>query len=274
MLIVRLSAVNDYRNANLKFWNSVVAEHVESDFYDVAGFLDGAINLDDIEMNQVGDVRGKTLLHLQCHFGLSTLSLVRMGALATGVDFSPDAIEAARRLSQESGLSARFVESNIYDISDNLDEQYDIVFTSYGVLCWLPDLGKWAEQIACCLKDGGRFHLVEYHPLMTALESGSGNDVVLRNSYFNEGVEIFEVEGSYASPKSFISETTYEWNHSIGEVITALVNVGLNIDTFNEYPYATDGGFVGYLRRDEDKKWRVPDHKWGVPLTYSISASK
>ena len=266
--------MSDYRNANLKFWNSVVPEHVESDFYDVAGFLSGGIALDDIEMNQVGDVCGQTLLHLQCHFGLSTLSWVRLGALATGVDFSPAAIAAARRLSSESGLSARFVESNIYDISDNLNEHYDIVFTSYGVLCWLPDLDEWAKQIASCLKDGGRFHLVEYHPLMTALECGPGNDVVLRNSYFNEGVETFEVKGSYASSKSFINETTYEWNHSVGEVITALVNAGLNIDTFTEYPYATDGGFVGYLQRDEDKKWRVPDHQWGVPLTYSICASK
>ena len=266
--------MSDYRDVNLKFWNSVVPEHVVSDFYDVEGFLSGDLALDDIELNQVGDVHGQTLLHLQCHFGLSTLSWTRLGALATGVDFSPAAIAAARRLSLESGLSARFVESNVYDISDNLNDHYDIVFTSYGVLCWLADLDEWAEQIACCLKDGGKFHLVEYHPLMSALDCGQENDVVLRNSYFNEGVEIFKVKGSYASSESFINETTYEWNHSVGEVITALVNAGFSIDTFTEYPYATDGGFVGYLQRGEDRKWRVPNHKWGVPLTYSICASK
>ena len=266
--------MKDYKYSNLKFWDSIVQEHLQSDFYDVPGFLAGKTSLDSLELEQVGDVSGRTLLHLQCHFGLSTLSWVRLGAIATGVDFSPTAIAAANKLSEKSGLQARFVESNIYNISSNLDEKYDIVFASYGVLCWLPDLTKWAEEIAQCMKIGGSFHLVEYHPLMTSLDSGGEKDVVLRNSYFNEGVEIFEAEGSYASPESSIKNSTYEWSHSIGEVITALIEGGLNIDNFAEHPYATDGGFVGYLRKSKDGKWRVPDHKWGVPLSYSLSASK
>ena len=266
--------MQDYKDLNLKFWDSIVEDHVRSDFYDVSGFLQGKTTLDSVEINQVGDVSGLTFLHLQCHFGLSTLDWVRLGAIATGVDFSPTAIAMARKLSKDTGLHARFVESNVYNISSSLDEKFDIVFTSYGVLCWLPDLTKWAEQIAHCMKTEGRFYLVEYHPLMMALDSGSEKDVVLRNSYFNEGVEIFENEGSYATSESSTKESTFEWSHSIGEVITALIDAGLNIDNFAEYPYATDGGFVGYLRRDEDGKWRVPDHKWGVPLVYSLSASK
>jgi len=264
----------NYKYSNLKFWDSIVQEHVQSEFYDVPGFLEGKTSLDSLELELVGDVNGQTLLHLQCHFGLSTLSWARLGAVATGVDFSPAAITAANELSRKSGIHARFVESNIYNISSTLDDEYDIVFASYGVLCWLPDLKEWAKEITHCMKKGGRFHLVEYHPLMTSLDSGEGKDVVLRNSYFNEGVEIFEAEGSYATPDSSIKNSTFEWSHSIGEVITALIGAGLNIDNFAEYPYATDGGFVSYLRKSEDGRWRVPDHKWGVPLSYSLSASK
>ena len=266
--------MKDYKDSNLKFWDSIVEEHVQSDFYDVPSFLKGKTSLDSLELELVGDVSGRTLLHLQCHFGLSTLSWVRLGAIATGVDFSPAAISAANELSKKSGLHARFIESNIYNISSNLDEKYDIVFASYGVLCWLPDLTNWAKEIEQCMKPGGRFHLVEYHPLMNTLDSGSGNDVVLKNSYFNEGVEIFESEGSYANPESPIKNSTYEWSHSIGEVITALLEAGLHIDNFAEYPYATDGSWISYLRKSDDGKWRVPDHKWGVPLTFSLSASK
>ncbi|MEC9279128.1 MAG: class I SAM-dependent methyltransferase, partial [Chloroflexota bacterium] len=153
--------MQDYKDSNLKFWDSIVEDHVRSDFYDVSGFLQGKTTLDSVEINQVGDVSGLTFLHLQCHFGLSTLDWVRLGAIATGVDFSPTAIAMARKLSKDTGLRARFVESNVYNISSRLDEKFDIVFTSYGVLCWLPDLTKWAEQIAHCLKTGGRFYLVE-----------------------------------------------------------------------------------------------------------------
>lgn len=266
--------MKDYKNANLKFWDSIVEEHWKSDFYDVPSFLAGKTSLDPLEMEVVGDVNGRTLLHLQCHFGLSTLSWVRLGAIATGIDFSPAAISTANKLSQKSGLPAKFIESNIYDISKIIEEKYDIVFASYGVLCWLPELDKWAKEIAHCMKAGGRFHLVEYHPLMNTLDSGTGNEVILKNSYFNEGVEILEAEGSYANPESHIKNSTYEWSHSIGEVITALLKAGLHIDNFVEYPYATEGGWISYLRKGEDGKWRVPDHKWGVPLTFSLSASK
>ena len=266
--------MKEYKDSNLKFWDSIVQEHVQSDFYNVPGFLKGESSLDSLELEVVGDVSSQTLLHLQCHFGLSTLSWVRLGAIATGVDFSPAAISAANELSEQSGLCARFIESNIYNISSNLDEKFDIVFASYGVLCWLPDLTNWAKQIAQCMKIGGRFHLVEYHPLMTALDAGPGNDIVLKNSYFNEGVEILEAQGSYATPESSIKNHTYEWSHSIGEVITSLLEAGLHLDNFVEYPYATDGGFVSYLRKSDDGKWRAPDHKWGVPLSYSLSVSK
>ena len=140
--------MKDYKNANLKFWDSIVEEHWQSDFYDVPSFLAGKTSLDPLEMEAVGDVNGRTLLRLQCHFGLSPLSWVRLGAIATGIDFSPAAITAANELSRKSGIHARFVESNIYNLSSSLDDEYDIVFASYGVLCWLPDLTEWAKEIA------------------------------------------------------------------------------------------------------------------------------
>lgn len=269
-----VSKLQDYRDSNLKFWDSVVAGHVNSEFYDVVGFLNGNITLDDIELRQVGNVTGKTLLHLQCHFGISTLSWARQGALVTGVDFSPAAIKAAKQLSLDSGIPGNFVVSNIYDIAKNLGEKYDIVFTSYGVLCWLPDLDEWAKQIADCMKTDGKFHIVEYHPLMTALDSGNDFEIALKNSYFNEGVEVIHTETSYAIRNNFIDETTYEWSHPISEVITALIKADLIIEEFTEYPYTSDGGFVTYLKPSEDGKWRPPNYKWGIPLTYSISGSK
>ena len=139
---------------NRNNWNERTPVHAASDFYDMEAFKSGRITLKDIERREVGDVSGRTLLHLQCHFGQDTMSWSRLGAIATGVDFSEAAIELARSLNDELGLEARFICSNIYDLPDTLDEEFDIVFTSYGVLTWLPDLDKWAEVIYKRLKAG------------------------------------------------------------------------------------------------------------------------
>ena len=180
-----------YKNSNLEFWESVVPQHIKSDYYDVNGFLKGNSSLDEIEIGQVGNISGKTLLHLQCHFGLSTLSLARLGAIVTGIDFSSSAISEAKRLAKVSKIDATFVKANVYDLSENLQQKFDVVFSSYGVLCWLPNLNEWATQIAACLNHGGTFHLIEFHPLMTALTKNAANELIVENSYFNEEVEVF-----------------------------------------------------------------------------------
>ena len=263
-----------YENANLEFWEAVVPEHVKSDFYDVKGFLEGNSYLDEIELEQLGNISGKTLLHLQCHFGLSTFSLARLGAIVTGIDFSSAAIDEAKRLAKVSKIDATFVKANVYDLSENLQQKFDIVFSSYGVLCWLPDLKKWAGQVAERLNHGGTFHLIEFHPLMTALKKNVGGELIVDNSYFNEGVEVLQAEGSYATRDANINERVYEWTHSLAEVVNSLLEAGLSLKSFQEYPFTTEGGFVGYLRPDECGHWIPTNPKFKVPLTYSLTATK
>ncbi len=263
-----------YKNSNLEFWEAVVPEHVKSDYYDVKGFLKGKLSLDEIEIGQLGNISGKTLLHLQCHFGLSTLSLARLGANVTGIDFSSSAITEAKRLAKLSKIDATFVRTNVYDLSENLQEKFDVVFSSYGVLCWLPDLNEWATQIAACLNHGGTFHLIEFHPLMTALTKNTANELIVENSYFNEGVEVLQTQGSYATADAGIDEQVYEWTHSLADVVTALLKAGLRLESFQEYPFATEGGFVGYLRVEDSGQWTPANHKFKVPLTYSLRATK
>ena len=155
---------------NRNNWNERTPVHAASDFYDLEGFKAGHITLTDIERREVGDVSGKTLLHLQCHFGQDTMSWSRLGAIATGVDFSDAAIELAQSLNDDLGLTARFIHSNIYDLPDALDERFDIVFTSYGVLNWLPDLDRWAKVIYKFLKPSGTFYIIEFHPFADVFE--------------------------------------------------------------------------------------------------------
>ncbi|MCG2767215.1 MAG: class I SAM-dependent methyltransferase, partial [Anaerolineae bacterium] len=162
--------MTNYLETNRELWNGWAKLHIESAYYDVEGFKAGGESLHPLEIEEVGDVSGKTLLHLQCHFGQNTLSWARRGARVTGVDFSDDAIALACSLSRELDIEAEFIRSDIYDLPEVLDRQFDIVFTSYGVLCWLPDLTRWAEIVARYLSPGGTFYIAEFHPLLTMFD--------------------------------------------------------------------------------------------------------
>src|SRR3954464_11903705 len=154
---------DEYIQSNRKLWNDWTGIHAQSEFYDVESFKEGKFRLHPIEKEELGDVRGKTLLHLQCHFGLDTLSWANLGAIVTGADFSDKAIDLARELSRETGLPATFICSNIYDLPAALEGQFDIVFTSHGVLGWLPDMPNWGKVVAHFLKPGGTFYVAEVH---------------------------------------------------------------------------------------------------------------
>ena len=156
--------MQEFMEANLRHWDGLIPVHERSRFYDVEGFRGGASTLHSIELEELGDVSDKSLLHLQCHFGLDTLSWAIQGARVTGADYSKEAITLARSLASDQRIDARFVVSNIYDLPNVLDERYDIVFTSYGVLMWLPELGPWAEVVSRFLKADGTFYMVEFHP--------------------------------------------------------------------------------------------------------------
>ena len=210
---------------NRRNWNQRVPVHAASNFYDLAGFKAGRISLNEIERREVGPVAGKSLLHLQCHFGMDTMSWSRLGARATGIDFSAAAIELARELSAELALDTRFICSNVYDLPRVLDEQFDIVYTASGVLVWLPDLGAWADVVARFVKPGGTFYLLEGHPLCHIFADDDdldGSELRVRNPYFPDPAgSFYGGDGySYAGDET-IPSPSYEWRHSMAEIVNA-----------------------------------------------------
>ena len=257
---------------NRNNWNERTPVHAASDFYDVAGFKAGRITLTDIEQQEVGDVAGKTLLHLQCHFGLDTMAWSRLGAVATGVDFSDAAIDLARSLNKELGLDARFICSNVYDLPAVLDEQFDIVFTSYGVLNWLPDTGRWSKVIDNHLKPGGVFYIVEFHPFSDAFEPSESGDMIPTYGYFHHELFFDGNEPSYAGSQ-LIESPTYEWQHSLGEIVTALVNTGLRIEFLHEFPFTSFQAYPA-MEQGDDGWWRFTKHNETFPQLFSIKATK
>ena len=234
--------MNELTEANRKHWDGAVPIHVASKMYDVDGFRAGRSTLKPVELEELGDVRGRSLLHLQCHFGLDTLSWAREGAAVTGADFSAPAIEAARALAAECAIDARFVVSDIYALPEHLDGQFDIVFTSYGVLCWLSDVQRWAEIAAGFVKPGGTFYIAEFHPFSQIFDDAPDvDDLRVRYPYFPTGEPLrFENTGTYTDGGGELKNTvTYEWSHPVSEVLTALINAGLRIELLHAFPHTT-----------------------------------
>lgn len=266
--------MNKWEESNRSAWDRLALLHARSEFYDVAGFKAGRCSLQAIEREELGDVAGKSLLHLQCHFGMDTLSWSRLGAKVTGVDFSENAIRLARALAEEIGVPAQFVCCSIYDLPQHLEGEFDIVFTSYGVLCWLPDLQRWGQVIAHFLKPGGTFYIVDGHPFAWVFyneEDATGLRVAY--PYFHrETPGAYEAEGSYATAEP-IRWTSYEWSHSLGEIVNALLDAGLRLEFLHEFPFASYRA-LPFMVQGEDGLWRLPEHAESVPLIFSIKATK
>lgn len=258
--------------ANKDLWDAWASAHRTSKFYDVDGFKAGRCTLQEIEREELGDVAGKSLLHLQCHFGLDTLSWARLGAKVTGADFSPKAIELARDLAAECDIQAEFVCSNLYDLADNLSGQFDIVYTSRGVLPWLPDLGPWAQVIAHFLKPGGVFYMYEFHPFMCVFAyEGTPR---LFYPYFHSAQPICEeVTGSYAGAEPGVTRITHEWTHGMGDIINSLLAAGLRLEWLHEFPFVNYAAHP-FLTQGDDGLWRYGDPPHSLPLTFSIKAAK
>lgn len=259
--------------ANRAWWNERVLLHAESDFYDVEAFKAGKLTLMNLERDELGDVRGKSLLHLQCHFGLDTLSWARLGARVTGVDFSQEAIALARSLSTELGIDAHFLCSDVYAAPERLTGEFDVVFTSYGVLCWLPDLTRWAGVIAHFLRPGGTFYIAEIHPFAHVFyDEDDAEDLRVFYPYFQR-VEPMQLKSqvSYASATKCTHTITYEWPHSMGDIVNALISAGLQIEFLHEFPYASFQMFP-FLEQDEEGWWRLEDEENAIPMTFSLRA--
>lgn len=223
-----------YFETNRVTWNKKVQVHTQSDFYKLDAFIQGESSLNGYELKALGDVSGKSLLHLQCHFGQDTLSWARLGAQCTGVDFSDEGIAFAKALSKKINVPANFVCCNVLDTSNHIAETFDIVFTSYGTIGWLPDLKPWGKMIAQRLKPGGTFYIIDFHPIVWMFDY-TGNTPQLRYGYHQDEVIYEEYEGTYAYTNSKMVSKEYGWNHGIAEVVTALTDAGLRVESLQEY---------------------------------------
>jgi SAM-dependent methyltransferase len=258
---------------NRAHWEAVTPGHVASAFYDVPSFLAGRDTIDDLEEAAVGPVAGKTLLHLQCHFGLDTISWARRGAIVTGVDFALPAVETARRLAAETGVTARFVHSDVYRLPDVLDGEFDVVFASHGVLGWLPDLRPWGEVVARFLAPGGRFALVDSHPVLWMFDDErEDGEMRLRYPYFSGEPLEWEGEGSYADPGAPRTRVV-EYAHPLEEVLGSLIDAGLRIEAFREYDRLAWKA-LPHMVQSDDGWWRLPPDAVSVPLMFSVRATR
>ncbi|MBM4420734.1 MAG: class I SAM-dependent methyltransferase [Chloroflexi bacterium] len=259
-----------FLDANRANWDERTALHLSA--YDTHKVLDGGITLHPLELGEVGPVEGRTLLHLQCHFGLDTLSWARLGAEVTGVDFSEAAIDAANALVTKTDLEARFVCAGIDDPPRVLDGRFDVVLATYGVLPWIPDVARWAAVAAHFLRDGGTFYLADGHPVAHMLDdNGTGREPGVR--YFHDELPYEAVKhGSYVGEeRPFAHPESYQWQHSIGEILAALDGAGIGVEFLHEWPFVVYQPFPGMVR-DDQGYWHVTGDPW--PLLLSIRGTR
>ena len=262
--------MQNYLDINRKSWNAKVAPHLKSDFYFVEEFLKGRTSLNSIELDLLGDINGKEILHLQCHFGQDSISLSRMGAKVTGIDLSDQAIEAAKDLAQQCGTDTEFVVSDVYELPKVLDGKFDIVYTSYGTIGWLPDLEKWAGVISHFLKPGGKLVFVEFHPVIWMFDDDFTH---VKYSYFNEKPIVETYEGTYADQSAELVQEYVMWNHPTSEVLGSLLKENLVLQSFEEYDWSPYACFR-HNEEFEKGKYRIPQLGNRVPHVFSLVAEK
>jgi len=263
--------IDQWLNANKEVWDKRTASHLSSDFYDMKSFLEGKSSLNAYERDILQEAKGKSLLHLQCHFGQDSLSLARLGFRVTGVDFAETAIAAAKNLNEQLDLDAKFVCCNVYDTRQYITEKFDVVFTSYGTIGWLPDLQPWAKVVSDSLKPGGAFVMCEFHPYVWMLDEEFRT---IKYSYFNDAVIESEVTGSYASPKDLHKPMTeFGWNHPFTDLFSALIANGLQLEIFREYNGSPYNCFPN-MELHPDGLYRFKE--WGakIPLVYGVRFRK
>ncbi|HMX35743.1 MAG TPA: class I SAM-dependent methyltransferase [Ferruginibacter sp.] len=265
--------MSDYQamfEANRASWNKRTGVHKDSAFYDLASFKKGKTSLMPIELGELGNVHGKSLLHLQCHFGMDTLSWEREGAIVTGVDISDEAIRLANEVRDELGLKAEFIRSNVYDLEAQLDKQFDIVFTSYGTIGWLPDLDRWAGIVSHFLKPGGTFYMADFHPVLWMMDESFER---IKYDYFNTAVITEEISGTYSDRDAPIRSIEHSWNHPLSEIFAALIGHGLQVVQFHEFPFSPYNCF-NKLEQRADGMWVISGMDEKMPMMYSIKAIK
>ncbi|GAA3657031.1 class I SAM-dependent methyltransferase [Nonomuraea antimicrobica] len=262
--------MDDYLQVNRANWNARVPIHITSDFYDVEGFKAGRNALRPFELDEVGEVSGRSLVHLQCHFGLDTLSWARLGAQVTGLDFSEAAIGHARTIAAECGIPARFVTADVNDAPEALGETYDIVYTGIGALIWLPDLTRWAETVAALLKPGGFLYIAEFHPFAETLDDETGTKITY--DYFERGPHVWEYPYTYTGSEVLEHQTSVEFRHGLGEIVSAVTAAGLRVEFLHEHEHTLFRRFATLVESDS-RTYRKPGDEPRIPLMFSLRAS-
>ncbi len=267
--------MDQYIQGNQRLWDEYADINFQSGLYDVAGFKSSPDPLSPLILSGVGDVSGKSLLHLQCHFGKDTLRWALAGATVTGIDFSAKAIQYAQQLATDMQIPATFIQTNLYDLPQVLEGAFDVVFTSYGVLGWLPDLQQWGAIIAHFLKPGGIFYIIEAHPTMRIFDDNDPQELRVKYPYFHEDTpEVIEPQGgNYADPHAVVTQTEYFWQHSLADILNALLDAGLQVEFFQEYPHIIWQA-LPFLVQDEQGYWRLPPAYPQLPLTFALRASQ
>lgn len=269
--------LDKYRTSNQKNWDSRVPIHVASESYGLDKYVldpDHISGVVEFDRERMGDISGMKLVHLQCHIGTDTISLARLGAEVTGTDFSEESLAAASKLSVDSGTPARFVLSELYETADVLDEDFDFVYTGVGAICWLPDIAGWAKVVSSLLRKGGKFYMREGHPVVWALDDAEPDGkLAFKYPYFEGDPTRIETEETYAGPGQISSPVTYDWNHGVGEVLTALIDAGLRIDRVDEYDFVEWKAIEGMIQ-NEQGHWMLPAGEPRIPMMWSINATK
>jgi SAM-dependent methyltransferase len=267
-----------YLDLNRANWDDRASAHAASPDYSFDQFVADPDFLSEVvtfDLPRLGEVRGLRGVHLQCHIGTDTVSLARLGANMTGLDFSGASIAEARRLSELSGTRVEFVESNVYDALDVLPAfGFDLVYTGIGALCWLPDVHQWAAVVAALLRPGGRLFIREGHPMMWALDEARSDELTLGYPYF-EQVEplVDEDAGTYvATDTSFTQNVTHSWNHGLGEIVTGLLDAGLQLTGLVEHETVPWEALPGHMEKGELDEWRLADRPWRLAASYTLQA--
>jgi SAM-dependent methyltransferase len=272
--------MTDHRILNRANWDERAPAHARSPDYGIARFVEDPDFISDVvrfDVPRLGDVSGLRGAHLQCHIGTDTISLARLGARMTGLDFSAASIAEARRLVERLGADVDFVHADVYDAVDRLGAAaFDLVFTGIGALCWLPDVRRWAGVVAALLRPGGRLFLREGHPMLWALADREDGLLVVEHAYFERAEPtVWNEPGTYvATDVSFVHNVTYEWNHGLGEIVSALFEHGMQLTMLEEHDSVPWEAVPGRMERLDGGEWRLTDRPWRLPHSYTLQAVK
>ena len=271
--------MEDYAEINRANWDERAPAHAASPDYAVERFASAPAHLSEVvrfDLPLLGDVGGLRGVHLQCHIGTDTISLARLGARMTGLDFSNASLTQARRIAGLAGADVRFVQAEVYDALTVLEPaSFDLVYTGIGALGWLPDIARWAAVVAGLLRPGGRLFIREGHPMLWALEDSRPDGLlVVEYPYFErEEPMVFDEEGTYVETDAvFTHNRTHEWNHGLGEIMTALMTAGVDVTGFAEHDSVPWEALPGQMERIGGGEWRLADRPWRLPHTYTLQA--